>query len=66
VRGLWASHVPHHSSRRYNLSTALRQSWTPMTALPFYAPLALLGFPPLLLATCTARTCSTSSGSTPS
>ena len=51
VRGLWASHVPHHSSRRYNLSTALRQSWTPMTALPFYAPLALLGLPPLLIAT---------------
>jgi sterol desaturase/sphingolipid hydroxylase (fatty acid hydroxylase superfamily) len=51
VRVLWASHVPHHSSRRYNLATALRQSWTPMTALPFYAPLALLGFPPLLLAT---------------
>jgi sterol desaturase/sphingolipid hydroxylase (fatty acid hydroxylase superfamily) len=51
VRGLWASHVPHHSSRRYNLATALRQSWTPMTALPFYAPLALLGFSPLLLAT---------------
>jgi sterol desaturase/sphingolipid hydroxylase (fatty acid hydroxylase superfamily) len=50
VRGLWASHVPHHSSRRYNLSTALRQSWTPMTALPFYAPLALLGLPPLLIA----------------
>jgi sterol desaturase/sphingolipid hydroxylase (fatty acid hydroxylase superfamily) len=51
VRGLWAAHVPHHSSRRYNLSTALRQSWTPMTALPFYAPLALLGFPPALIAT---------------
>jgi sterol desaturase/sphingolipid hydroxylase (fatty acid hydroxylase superfamily) len=51
VRGLWAAHVPHHSSRRYNLATALRQSWTPMTALPFYAPLALLGFSPALLAT---------------
>jgi sterol desaturase/sphingolipid hydroxylase (fatty acid hydroxylase superfamily) len=51
VRGLWAAHVPHHSSRRYNLSTALRQSWTPMTALPFYAPLALVGFPPALIAT---------------
>jgi sterol desaturase/sphingolipid hydroxylase (fatty acid hydroxylase superfamily) len=51
VRALWASHVPHHSSRRYNLATALRQSWTPMTALPFYAPLPLLGFDPLLVVT---------------
>jgi sterol desaturase/sphingolipid hydroxylase (fatty acid hydroxylase superfamily) len=51
VRLLWASHVPHHSSRRYNLSTALRQSWTPMTALPFWAPLAWLGFDPALLVT---------------
>jgi len=25
VRGLWAIHVVHHSSERYNLSTALRQ-----------------------------------------
>jgi sterol desaturase/sphingolipid hydroxylase (fatty acid hydroxylase superfamily) len=51
MRLLWASHVPHHSSRRYNLATALRQSWTPMTALPFYAPLAWLGFDPALLVT---------------
>jgi sterol desaturase/sphingolipid hydroxylase (fatty acid hydroxylase superfamily) len=46
VRLLWASHVPHHSSEFYNLSTALRQSWTPMTSLPFWLPLALVGFPP--------------------
>ena len=25
VRGMWAVHVPHHSSQHYNLSTALRQ-----------------------------------------
>lgn len=46
VRVLWASHVPHHSSQFYNLSTALRQSWTPMASLPFWLPLALVGFPP--------------------
>jgi sterol desaturase/sphingolipid hydroxylase (fatty acid hydroxylase superfamily) len=51
VRILWAAHVTHHSSRRYNLSTALRQSWTPMTSLPFFAPLALLGFDPVVLVT---------------
>jgi sterol desaturase/sphingolipid hydroxylase (fatty acid hydroxylase superfamily) len=51
VRVLWASHVPHHSSQRYNLGTALRQSWTPFTSLPFALPLPLLGFDPALLVT---------------
>jgi sterol desaturase/sphingolipid hydroxylase (fatty acid hydroxylase superfamily) len=46
VRILWASHVVHHSSQRYNFSTALRQTWTPFGGLPFWAPLALLGVPP--------------------
>jgi sterol desaturase/sphingolipid hydroxylase (fatty acid hydroxylase superfamily) len=50
VRVLWASHVPHHSSQRYNLSTALRQSWTPFTGLPFYLPLAFF-FSPAEVAT---------------
>ena len=27
-RFLWASHSIHHSSQKYNLSTALRQTWT--------------------------------------
>ncbi|MGW3356157.1 sterol desaturase family protein [Streptomyces bungoensis] len=49
VRVLWASHVVHHSSLRFNLSTALRQSWTPMTTLPFWLPLALLGIPPWMI-----------------
>ena len=46
VRMLWAAHVNHHSSTHYNLSTALRQSWTaPFTGAVFWAPLALIGFP---------------------
>jgi sterol desaturase/sphingolipid hydroxylase (fatty acid hydroxylase superfamily) len=49
VRVLWASHVVHHSSLHYNLSTALRQSWIPMTSLPFWIPLALLGIPPWMI-----------------
>jgi sterol desaturase/sphingolipid hydroxylase (fatty acid hydroxylase superfamily) len=49
VRVFWASHVVHHSSQHYNLSTALRQTWTPMTALPFWAPLALVGFAPWMI-----------------
>lgn len=51
VRVFWASHVVHHSSEHYNLSTALRQTWTPMTALPFWAGLALLGFQPWMILT---------------
>lgn len=50
-RLFWASHVIHHSSLHYNLSTALRQTWTPMTGLPFWAPLALLGFHPVMIVT---------------
>ncbi len=46
VRLLWAAHVNHHSSTHYNLTTALRQSWTtPITGFVFWAPLPLLGFP---------------------
>lgn len=51
VRLLWASHVPHHSSQYYNLSTALRQTWTPWTGLVFWLPLAALGFNPFMLVT---------------
>ena len=46
-RFFWAAHVTHHSSQHYNLSTALRQSWTPLTSLPFYIPVFLLGFTPV-------------------
>ena len=49
VRLFWASHIVHHSSQRYNLSTALRQPWTPFTNLPFWLPLAFLGFAPWMI-----------------
>lgn len=49
VRLFWASHVVHHSSQRYNLSTALRQTWVPMTTFPFWIPLAVAGFPPWMI-----------------
>ena len=39
IRVLWACHVVHHSSRRFNLTTALRQPWTTLTVWPFYVPL---------------------------
>lgn len=48
VRWFWASHVIHHSSQHYNLSTALRQTWTGFFCLAFVfrLPLCLIGFPP--------------------
>ena len=52
VRLLWAAHVNHHSSQRYHLATALRQSWTtPVTGFWFWLPLPLLGFHPLMVMT---------------
>ncbi len=50
VRLFWAGHVAHHSSLHYNLSTALRQSWTePFFGWMFWLPLPLLGVPPELV-----------------
>jgi sterol desaturase/sphingolipid hydroxylase (fatty acid hydroxylase superfamily) len=48
VRWFWASHVIHHSSQHYNLSTALRQTWTGFISISFLfrLPLFLIGFPP--------------------
>jgi len=51
VRVFWGSHVVHHSSQHFNLSTALRQTWVPMTYFPFWVPLALLGFAPWMIFT---------------
>lgn len=47
VRWFWASHVIHHSSRHYNLTTALRQTWTGFFSASFIFrwPLLLIGFP---------------------
>ncbi|WP_310498177.1 sterol desaturase family protein [Sandarakinorhabdus sp.] len=54
VRWFWASHVIHHSSQHYNLSTALRQTWTGVISLSFIfrMPLILVGFDPALLLFC--------------
>ncbi len=46
----WASHVIHHQSEDYNLSTALRQTSIPsVLAWLCLIPMALLGFPPVVL-----------------
>ena len=48
-RFFWASHVVHHSSQHYNLSTALRQTWVPMTYFPFWLWMPLVGFEPWMI-----------------
>ncbi len=47
----WAAHVNHHSSQEYNLSTAVRQSWTSVVVGTWapWIPLAFLGFPPAMI-----------------
>ncbi len=50
-RWFWASHVVHHSSQHYNLTTALRQTWTGQIigSLLFKTPLILIGFHPAMV-----------------
>ncbi|RBP50775.1 sterol desaturase family protein [Arenicella xantha] len=48
---LWASHVVHHSSEEYNLTTALRQTGTGFLGFIFYLPMAVMGIDPLMLVT---------------
>lgn len=50
VRLFWADHEVHHSGRRYNLSTALRQSWNGYLTHWVYLPMPLLGFAPRTIA----------------
>jgi sterol desaturase/sphingolipid hydroxylase (fatty acid hydroxylase superfamily) len=51
-RFFWASHVVHHSSQRYNLSTALRQTWTGgFCSFVFWLWMPLVGFQPVMIFT---------------
>ena len=51
----WASHVVHHQSEEYNLSTALRQTSTGfLLSWIFYLPMAIAGVPPLVFLTVAA------------
>ena len=47
VSFVWASHIVHHSSEYYNLSTAMRQTASGKAVVwIFYLPMALMGVPP--------------------
>lgn len=50
-RWFWATHVVHHSSEHFNLTTALRQQWTNGISgtVLFKFPLVLVGFHPNIL-----------------
>ena len=50
-RILWASHVAHHQSEEFNLSTALRQTGTDYIGFVFYIPLFLAGIPAAVVVT---------------
>lgn len=45
INFLWASHVVHHQSEEYNLTTALRQTSSSVFSWLFYIPSFLLGVP---------------------
>ena len=51
VRILWAVHMNHHSSEEMNFSVSLRQAWFgPLTKIPFFMFMPLLGFDPIITA----------------
>jgi len=45
VNFLWASHVVHHQSEEYNLTTALRQTSSSVMVWVFYIPSFMIGIP---------------------
>jgi sterol desaturase/sphingolipid hydroxylase (fatty acid hydroxylase superfamily) len=51
VRWFWASHVVHHSSEKYNLAAALRQTWTGNLtgSFIFWSWMPLVGFHPTMI-----------------
>jgi sterol desaturase/sphingolipid hydroxylase (fatty acid hydroxylase superfamily) len=49
VRFLWAVHMNHHCSEEMNFVVAFRQAWLgPVTKIPFFAALPLIGFDPTI------------------
>jgi len=48
----WATHVTHHNSEKYNLSTSFRLSWTQQIKIIFFLPISILGFNPVVFFIC--------------
>ncbi len=52
IRFLWAAHVVHHSSRKFNFGAGFRNSWTTGAYKSFFwIWMPLVGFEPLMVAT---------------
>lgn len=54
INFLWASHVVHHQSEDYNLTTALRQTSSSVLVWLFFLPSFVLGIPTEVLLVCGA------------
>ena len=51
IRFLWAIHLSHHSSKEMNFAVSFRQAWFgPVSKVPFFMSLPLLGFDPTIVA----------------
>ena len=51
IRFLWAIHLSHHSSEEMNFAVSFRQAWFgPISKIPFFMVLPLLGFDPTIVA----------------
>ena len=51
IRFLWAIHLSHHSSEEMNFAVSFRQAWFgPISKIPFFIVLPLLGFDPTIIA----------------
>ena len=51
VNFLWVIHMSHHSSEEMNFAVSFRQAWFgPISKLPFFMVLPLLGFDPTIIA----------------
>tara|TARA_B100001057_G_scaffold291628_1_gene291694 strand:+ start:1361 stop:2194 length:834 start_codon:yes stop_codon:yes gene_type:complete len=51
VNFLWAIHMSHHSSEEMNFAVSFRQAWFgPISKIPFFAILPLVGFDPTIIA----------------
>ena len=53
VRFMWAAHIVHHSSKKFNLGTGIRNGWFTIMYKPlFYMWLPAIGFHPEMVLVC--------------
>lgn len=48
----WATHITHHSSKKYNLSVSFRLGWTQYIKIIFFLPVIVTGFDPIMFFIC--------------